>query len=218
MYSKKFKKDDIVRVTNPHLKTYNRIGRVISVYGHSVEIQIKGFPSLTFLTTNLELVSRADEFDFINHDIENTKTIFDNIKGDKDMSVKGNYNVALVKFVEGVYTDKLYAFALFDDGIFVEDTVLVDTANGYKVVVIQEIHGKADYEELGSVLPTKEVICKIDFTAFDERKAKRAKAAKLKTDMNKMVKSLQEVAVFELLAEKSPELKAMLEEYKSLAE
>ena len=134
------------------------------------------------------------------------------------MAVTGNYEVAMVRFVQGMNTTKKYAFALFEDTVAVDDTVLVDTANGYGVAVVCEIHSKVDYEELGCSLPTREVICKIDFTAFDERKAKRAKAAKLKNDMNKLVTSLQEIAVFELLAEKSPELRAMLEEYKSVVE
>ena len=134
------------------------------------------------------------------------------------MSVIGNYEVALVKFVQGTNTTKKYAFALFDSIATIGDTILVDTSNGYNVAVITEIHSKSDYEELGCSLPSREVICTIDFTAFDERKAKRARANKLKKDMNNMVKSLQEIAVFELLAEKSPELKAMLDEYKAVIE
>lgn len=210
---KEFKRGDLVRVSNPSLKTYRMVGVVAShpasCYG--VEVQIDGLPLLVYKSTNLELVKRGE------HDITNTNETCKKEKENNDMSVKGNYNVALVKFVQGLNTTKNYAFALFDDTVWVNDTVLVDTANGYGVAIVSEIHNKSDYEELGCSLPTKEVICKIDFTAFDERKAKREKAIKLKNDMDKMVKSLQEIAVFELLAEKSPELKAMLDEYKSIA-
>ena len=134
------------------------------------------------------------------------------------MYVKGNYEVALVKFVEGATTDKEYAFALFDNCASFGDAVLVDTANGYGVAIISNIFDKSDYEELGCSMPTREIICKIDFTAFDERKEKRIRAVKLKNEMDSLVKSLQEIAVFELLSEKSPELKTLLDEYKSIAE
>lgn len=217
-----FKRGDTVRVSNPSLKTYRKVGIVgaTQLFSHSVEVQIDGLPLLVYKPSNLELVKRGNEFDYVEHDIAITNEICKKEKEINDMCVKGNYDVALVKFVQGMNTTKNYAFALFDNEhtVAVNDTVLVDTANGYGVAVVTEIHSKVDYEELGCSLPTREVICKIDFTAFDERKAKRVKAAKLKNDMDKMVKSLQEIAVFELLAEKSPELKAMLEEYKTVVE
>lgn len=216
---KHFAVGDIVRVCNPRLKTYRKVGRIVSLHGYyTVEVQIDGLPSLVFKTCNLELVKRYDEIDYIEHDVTITNEIYKKEKEINNMCVKGNYDVAMVKFVQGVNTTKKYAFALFDNTITVDDTVLVDTSNGYGVAVVDDIHSKADYEELGCSLPTREVICKIDFTAFDERKAKRAKAIKLKQDMDKKVKSLQEIAVFELLAEKSPELKEMLDEYKTLME
>lgn len=215
-----FKRGDTVRVCNPSLKTYRKVGVVgaTQLFTHCVEVDIAGLPLLVFKPSNLELVRRGVESDYIEHDVRVTNEICKNEKERNDMCVKGNYEVALVKFVQGMNTTKNYAFALFDDTVCVNDTVLVDTSNGYGVAVVSEIHSKSDYEELGCSLPTREVICKIDFTAFDERKAKRAKAAKLKNDMDKMVKSLQEIAVFELLAEKSPELKAMLEEYKTVVD
>ena len=215
-----FKRGDIVRVCNPHLKTYRKVGKVIStqLFSHCVEVQIDGLPQLVFKPTNLEIVRRDEGLEYMEHDTTVTNDVYNNRKGESNMCVKGNYEVAMVKFVQGMNTTKEYAFALFDNTVCVNDTVLVDTANGYGVAVVINIHTKEGYEELGCSLPTREVICKIDFSAFDERKAKREKAIKLKKDMDKMVKSLQEIAVFELLAEKSPELKAMLEEYKSVVD
>lgn len=208
---KHFAVSDMVRVCNPRLKTYRKVGKVISLHSYyTVEVQIEGFPSLVFKTSNLELVKRYDEID--------DTGICKNEKENNDMCVKGNYNVAMVNFVQGVNTTKKYAFALFDETITIDDAVLVDTANGYSVAVVNEIYTKDSYEEIGCSLPTREVICKIDFTAFDERKEKRAKASKLKKEMGAKVKALQEIAVFELLAEKSPELKEMLDEYKNLVD
>lgn len=216
--SHEFAVGDIVRVCNPALKTYRKVGEVLCTHYSTVEVSIDELPVLVYKACNLELVSRGTEYSYSKHDVEITNETYNKVKENDNMCVKGNYDVVLVKFVQGVNTTKKYAFALFDKFVGVGDTVLVDTANGYGVAVVDELFFKPDYEELGCSLPTREVICKIDFSAFDERKAKREKAIKLKKDMDKMVKSLQEIAVFELLAEKSPELKAMLEEYKSVVD
>lgn len=203
----KFNKRDIVRVSNPSLKTYLNVGEVTFANASYVEVQFGNSKTLIYKPCNVELVGREGDCNY---------TKLDNEK-ENHMCVKGNYNVAMVNFVQGVNTTKKYAFALFDE-LVVGDFVLVDTSNGYSVATISEIFTKVDYEELGSPLPTREVICKIDFTAFDERKERRAKAIKLKHEMDEIVKSLQEIAVFELLAEKSPELKSMLDEYKLMVD
>lgn len=217
--NKQYKVGDVVRVCNSALKTYGKVGTVVrSYYNDTVEVKFTDIPTLIYRSENIELVITTDALNYIDQDIEITNKLFNNVKETDDMFVKGDYQVALVKFVQGTNTDKKYAFALFDYEAWVDDMVLVDTSNGYSVAVVTEIHDKASYEALGCSLPTREVICKLNFGAFDERKAKRAKANQLKKDMDKMVKSLQEMAVFELLAEKSPELKAMLEEYKSVAD
>ena len=204
-----FYKGDIVKVSNPNLKTHAKVGVVLCTDGQSVEIQIKGLPKLTYYGGNLELVRRETDA---------PQEVCEKFKEDNDMVVKGNYDVAVVNFIQGVNTEKGYVFALFDADIAVGDTVLVDTCNGYCLAVVQDIFCKKDADSLGYQLPTKEVICKVDFTAFNDRKEKRAKAAQLKRDMEKKVKELQEIAVFELLAEKNPELAEMLSEYKNLAE
>ena len=125
----------------------------------------------------------------------------------------GNYRVAMVKFVQGTNTVKGYAFALFDNNIEVGDLVLCDTSNGYGVAKVEEIISKTDYE--GTTV-TKEIICKVDFTDFNNRKENRAKAVKIKAEMDKKIKEMQELTLFEMMAEKSPELKEMLEAYKGL--
>lgn len=209
MSDKLFYKDDIVKVSNPNLKTHNKIGIVLCSDGHSVEIQIKGLPTLTYYSGNLTLVRRETDA---------PQEICKKFKENNDMAVKGNYNVAAVNFIQGTNTTKDYMFALFDNDISIGDNILVDTSYGYNVAVVNHIYTKDGCESNGYSLPTKEVICKVDFTAFKDRINKREKAAQLKKDMDKKVKSLQEIAVFELLAEKSPELKEMLEQYKTLVE
>lgn len=51
---------------------------------------------------------------------------------------------------------------------------------------------------------------------YNERKEKAQKISTLKGQMDKKVKELQGVALYELMAKDSPELKEMLDEYKQL--
>ena len=127
--------------------------------------------------------------------------------------ITGNYRVAMVKFIQGTNTDKKYAFALFNDELEVDDCVLCDTRNGYSVGKIVEIISKDEYN---GVEITKEIICYVDFSDFEQRKKNREEAKKLKSEMDKKMKEMQELALYEMMAEKSPELKAMLDNYKAL--
>lgn len=133
-------------------------------------------------------------------------------KGENEM-ITGNYRVAMVKFVQGTNTDKKYAFALFDADIYVDDCVLCDTQNGYSVGKIVEIISKDEYN---GVEITKEIICYVRFDEWEQRKKNRAEAKKLKSEMDKKMKEMQEFALYEMMAEKSPELKEMLDNYKAL--
>ena len=133
-------------------------------------------------------------------------------KGDNEM-ITGNYRVAMVKFVQGTNTTKEYAFALFEDYTNVNEYVLCDTAYGYSVGKIVEIISKDEYE--GTEI-TKEIICGVYFDNFEQRKKNREEAKKLKSEMDKKMKEMQELALYEMMAEKSPELKEMLEQYKGL--
>ena len=125
----------------------------------------------------------------------------------------GTYNVAMVKMLQGVNTTKEYAFALYDEKVNVDDLVLCDTQYGYAVARVVNIMPLEEYE---GVNITKEVICKVDFDDFEKRKDAKRRAKKLKSSMDKIVKELQDIALVELMAEKSPELKSMLDKYKEL--
>ena len=124
-----------------------------------------------------------------------------------------NFVVAGIKFLDGTNTDREYTYALYDERIAVGDIVVVKTGHhGFALAEIASI-GNFPYS---AVQCGREVIDKVDFTAYTEReeKAKRVKA--LKAEMDEKVRQLQQTALYELLAEKDPDLKAMLEEYKSL--
>jgi hypothetical protein len=134
-------------------------------------------------------------------------------KGEDNMAVKGVYNIAMVKHVKGVDTNKKYAFALFDDSICVNDLVLCDSDSSYSVAKVVEIIPQHEYN--GATV-TKEIICKVDFTDYEVRKERRNQKAALKKQMDKMVKDNQELILYQAIAEKNPEMAELLTAYKTL--
>ena len=128
------------------------------------------------------------------------------------LSQNENFMVAGVKFLDGTNRDKEYFYALFDE-YYVGDLVVVQT--GHHGLALAEI-SSIDCEGKEKVKCSREIITRVDMSAFEDRQAKRNALAKLKKDMDKKVKELQETALYELLAEKDPALAAMLAEYKQL--
>lgn len=127
--------------------------------------------------------------------------------------VTGKYKIALVNFLKGTNTTKDYAFALFDDSINIDNCVLCDTNYGYQVAKVVNIVSKEEYT---GVDVTKEIICKVDFAAFDQRIEERNRKKELKAKMDALVADDKEMMIYRVLAEKNSEMAAMLEEYTKL--
>jgi hypothetical protein len=127
--------------------------------------------------------------------------------------VTGIYRVAMVNFLKGTNTTKKYAFALFDSSIGIDDIVLCDTSIGYQLAKVVDIVEQLDYNGTNV---TKEVICKVDFTDFNKRAEERKRKAELKAKMDAMVKDDKELMLYQMLAEKNPAMKEMLDEYKNI--
>lgn len=202
-----FKSGDKVIVINKNLQSYGQVGIVSEAYNYCTSVYVTfndwcctgEKKTLLFNNCNLE------KYDANKH-----------INGGKNiMAVNGNYNVAAVKFLQGTNTFKEYAFALFDDSINPNDLVLCDTANGYGVARVVSITPKNEWEDTAV---TKEIICKVDFSAFEGRKELRKQKENLKKQMDKMVAENQELILYQAIAEKNPEMAEMLKMYKSLAD
>jgi hypothetical protein len=135
----------------------------------------------------------------------------DNETMDNNVKIDGNYRVAHVKFIEGTNTQQTYAYACYDDSICEGDICVVKSANhGFGIATVMDIIPKTDREM------TREIVCKADFTAYNNRVENRKQRAKIKDEMAKRAESLREVSLFEMLAKTDPEMKAMLDAYKEL--
>jgi hypothetical protein len=198
MLINKFTNGDRVRVSSG-CNTHGRCGTVTRYIAHPcakyVQVQLDNGSLRSYNEASLELLNKKEE--------------------DIIMKVNGNYNVAMVKLLKdaNISTTTKYAFALFDNEIACEDLVLCDTVNGYVVGKITDIITQDEYQ--GNAV-TKEIICKVDFAAFEQRKANRIKAHQIQKEMDKKIKGIQEMMLYEMMAEKNPELKEMLEQYKAL--
>lgn len=112
--------------------------------------------------------------------------------------------------------EKQYIFETYDV-LMPGDTVVVDTCNGFQLATVTELVEEFPNDiPVGTVGRLKEVVCKVDFSKFFDRKEKREKAKSIKAKMDKKVKEIQSQAIYEMLAEKDPTLKTLLDEYKEL--
>lgn len=133
------------------------------------------------------------------------------IKEEKHMNK--DFSVATVKFLNGSNAGIGYAYALYDNSISVGDIVVVNTGHHGMAVARVSAVNEADCSE---VRCGREVVCKVDLTAFNERKEKAARIAALEKEMQAKAAEVQTMAIYEMMAEKSPELRIMLDEYKKL--
>lgn len=125
----------------------------------------------------------------------------------------GNYKRAGVKFLEGNNTDIEYQYALYDYTIHQGDLVVVKTGHhGLSLAVVTTVSD----EGLNLIQCNREVVAKVDMTAFEERRKRAERMTVLKAQMDSKVKELQNFAVYEMLAEKDENLKTLLAEYKDL--
>lgn len=122
-----------------------------------------------------------------------------------------NYHPVIINFVSGSNTNVPYTYAAYED-YNEDDYVVVHTGHhGMTIAKVKTIGKEDDKVEYG-----REIICKIDMTAYNERKARAKRKAELKGKMEVKVKELQETAIFEMLAKEDAGLAEMLKEFKEL--
>lgn len=102
-----------------------------------------------------------------------------------------------------------YYFKSYVD-LTVGDTVVVDTRNGFAIATVTTDCIDTNYEV------TREVVARVDTSAYNVRRAREARIVELREKMDAKVHKLQEIAVYEMLSKSDPELASMLDEFKGL--
>lgn len=131
----------------------------------------------------------------------------------EDNFMLNDYITANVQFLDGTNYNMQYSYALYDPTICVSDIVVVKTGHhGFALAKVIEIAP----ESATAVQFGREIVSKVDFSAYTARQEKAKQLKELKQKMDAKVKVLQSTALYELLAEKDPELASMLTAYKEL--
>lgn len=131
----------------------------------------------------------------------------------EETTMLNGYKRAEIKFLDGDNTDRTYSYALYDSCAGVGDLVAVRTGHhGFALAVIASIH-ESDLER---VKCGREIIGSVSMEAYNARREKEARLQVLQQSMEAKAKDLQKLAVYEMLAEKDPAMKALLEEYRGL--
>ena len=145
--------------------------------------------------------------------IEPTDCVTNNYEGEKEnMKIENYFNIAMVQFLNDNRTPAaLYEYANFDPDLQVGDRCVVMSAHhgmGLAEVV--------DFKETTDQPVVREIVTRFDTSNYDARIAMREKSAELKAKMQARAKRLQDLALFQMLAENDPEMAQMLQEYQDL--
>ena len=124
----------------------------------------------------------------------------------------GNYRIAKVQYIDGDNNLGLkYRYACYDAEIQVGDVCVVKSKNhGFGIAKVVEF-----VEDDGNEL-VREIVTKVDFSAYEQRVQDRKTLQRLHGDMEARAKHLQGIAMFKMLAENDPEMASMLAEYERL--
>lgn len=110
---------------------------------------------------------------------------------------------------------KEYFFLNYEE-LKVNDLVVVDTRFGLALAVVTDF--PAIKPDDLSEKRMKEVVAKVDTTAFDRRQAQAERAEALKKQMDQHIRGMEEVNRYKVYAENDPALKALLDEYLNLTQ
>lgn len=121
-----------------------------------------------------------------------------------------NYrNVARIRFVDD--GANIYSYANFEPDLKAGDLCVVMSAHhGMGLAKVVEILEQNDIET------PREVIAKVWTDQYDERVKVRKEVAELKAMMEDRAKQLQDIALYQMLAEKDSQMQDLLDRYQSL--
>lgn len=132
-------------------------------------------------------------------------------KLEDEFIMEGMKCVALVVFENEQGTSKAYEYACFEEDIAIGDHVVCKSKHhGLGVGKVQDVKLKTESKLV------REIVCKIDMSAYEKRISDRARKAELKQQMDERVKLLQNNAIYELLSKEDDVLFELLKEYKGL--
>lgn len=156
------------------------------------------------------ITNKASSYGLFWFSVENI-TIVEN---EEDFQMLKTHITAGVKFLDGSNQDTEYLYALYNENIVVGDIVVVKT--GHHGFALAEVASVNEYDERFPVKCGREIVNKVDFTDYNERCERVKRLGELKGKLESKVKEYQQNAIYEMVAEKDPSMRAFLDEYKEL--
>lgn len=181
-----------------------KYGTVMSVYSENIGVLVddehndrSGLGYFYFTPEELEVV-----------DNDHNKELKEN---NNMQNVTGYYNIAKIRYLDNTATS-VHNYANFDTSLEVGDLCVVKSLNhGLGLARVVEIIVTTDIQT------PREIVAKVWTDDYDERVKVRKKAAELKAKMEARAKQLQDVALYQMLAQNDPDMMALLEEYQGLS-
>lgn len=152
---------------------------------------------------------KASELEII--DEPNNKNVEENIDMSNAPKITNYFNAVKIQYLDNTAPSS-YIYANFIADIKVGDMCVIKSAHhGFGLATVVEVIDRNDFEIL-----SREVVTIVDTRDYDERVATRKKATELLTTMQERAKKLQDIALYQMLAENDPEMAELLKEYKGL--
>lgn len=143
-------------------------------------------------------------------DIQTNKLIERDCKG---MDKKTGYNsVVEIRFLNGTNTNKTYIYACYESGIKKGDICVVKSAHhGFGIGEITSVYNGTIDEPI-----YREIVCIVNFDAYNTRVENRERIKQLKEQMKKRSEQLQDIALYEMLAKNDKTMMDLLDEFKTI--
>lgn len=194
----KYKKGDRIVVLSECETTgcYGTIKEQVCSWGFKYVVKIDGYSKLR--TYNEESIC------LISEDI--------GIRGERNMAKLTGYK----KVAEIGISGRPYYYALYDDEVAIGDKVLLTGRANGQLYTVNNVWSLEDAVERYKGVISEEVICKVDQSAYEKRVADRAEKAKIRKEMDAMIKKMDEAQKYRMYADKNPELAELLAKFETL--
>jgi len=158
-------------------------GTVTAVNGHNITVSLDNSLTRVYNKASLKLV----------------KNVVD------DLDFLSDYLVVSVKH-ENSYS--FYDFKCYDKDVKVGDVVVCDTAKGFQTAVVKSVRNKNTNSN-----NLKDIVCVVDITEFNKRKADNKRKQELANKIRDKAKKIEKEVLYNMLAERDEEFAQLLKDY-----
>lgn len=199
---------EVVRCTSYKKRNYKgKLGTVVrNQYGQYGKIIVD-------LDTEMNPYGCSGYFYFKPHELSLVTECNNDILEEENTMQNNVINYLNIAKIQYLNSDKpsTYNYANFDSALKVGNLCVVKSLNhGLGLAKVIEIIEQNDIQT------PREIVARVDTQDYDFRVAARKDAAELKAKMQARAKQLQDIALYQMLAEKDADMQDLLNRYQSL--